>query len=146
MTVREVEALIPHRAPFLFVDEVVDASEDRLHARRVVRVEEPQFVGHYPGHPIMPGVLLCEAVLQAGCLLLVKRAGESVADGIPVVTRMNNVKFKRIVRPGDTLDILVEHERTRAGAYFMKGTVRVNDKLAASLTFVVMLAAKEDGQ
>ena len=137
----DVKALIPHREPFLFVDEIVEVTETSIHARRTVRVDEPQFAGHYPGQPIMPGVLLCEALLQTGCLLLAVSGGE--LKGTPVVTRMNDVKFRRPVAPGDVLDLYAEHERTLQGAYFMKGRVVVGTKKAATLSFCVMVVPEE---
>ncbi len=136
----DVRDFIPHREPFLFVDEVIERDETKLWARRTVRADEPQFRGHYPGNPIMPGVLLCEAVLQAGCLLIQMNNGGETFEGTPVVTRMSDVKFKRMVKPGDVIDLKVEHERTLRGAHFMKGRVILEGKLAASLGFCVMVA------
>lgn len=135
-----VESVIPHRPPFLFVDEIVDLAEAKIIARRTVREDEPQFRGHYPGRPIMPGVLLCEAVMQAGCYLMIRKIGGALPPGDPVVTRMSEVKFKRIVQPGDVMEIIAEHVETKMGVYFMKGQIRVDGKLAASLEFAVMVA------
>lgn len=140
---RPAAELIPHRPPVLFLDEVLEHTPDKLSARRVVRADEPQFAGHYPGRPIMPGVLLCEAALQAGCALMVLRApaGQGLG-GEPVVTRMNEVKFKRMVKPGDTLEVAVEMLEEKMGVSFMRGTVKVEGKLAASLEFAVTVAPK----
>lgn len=138
---RPIEESLPHRPPFLFLDEIVEVTEEKVHARRTIRADEPQFAGHYPGEPVMPGVLLCEAVLQAGCYLMAHKLGASATEGgIPVVARMNDVKFKRIVRPGDVIDIHAEHERSMQGAHFLKGKVEVDGKLVASLSFAVKLA------
>lgn len=142
---RPIEEIIPHRPPFLFIDGVVEASADKLVATRTVRADEPHFAGHYPGRPIMPGVLLCEAVLQAGCALMVLSAeaeasGAAARSGDPVVTRMNEVRFKRMVKPGDVLEITAEKVETKMGVHFMRGTVRVEGKVAATLEFAVTLA------
>ena len=134
----DVTELLPHRAPFLFLDEIVDSTQDTLHARRTVRADEPHFAGHYPGDPIMPGVLLCEAALQAGCALMVLRGGDK-PQGTPVVTRMNDVKFRRIVRPGDVLDIEVTHQRDVMGVSFMRGLIKVGGKRTATLEFAVTM-------
>ena len=135
-----VTDLVPHRPPFLFLDEIISADETKVVARRTVRLEEPHFAGHYPGRPIMPGVLLCEAVLQAGCVLMVMKSGGKKPDGDPVVTRMNEVRFKRMVKPGDVLEITAELVETKMGVSFMKGAVRVEGKIAAMLEFAVTIA------
>ncbi|MBI4818818.1 MAG: beta-hydroxyacyl-ACP dehydratase [Deltaproteobacteria bacterium] len=136
----EVLASIPHRPPFLFVDRVTAFEPGRLVAERLVREDEPQFLGHYPGSPIMPGVLLVEAALQAGCLLLVKRGGSIESGRIPVVTRISDVKLKRMVKPGDLLEIEVKQDKTVMGVEFMLGSIRVAGKLAASLSFAITTA------
>lgn len=138
---KPVKEVIPHREPFLFLDEVVDLTETKIVARRTVRGDEPQFQGHYPGQPVMPGVLLCEAVLQAGAYLMAVREGYRPGQsGVPVVSRLNNVKFKRMVKPGDVLELTAEHERSMMGAHMMKGSVKVGGKVACTLDFIVMLA------
>lgn len=87
----------------------------------------------------MPGVLICESTLQSGAILLSHLIGE-LSEGVPVLTRLNNAKFKRIVRPGDTLDIHVDLVEKLAGAYFMKATVRVEGKTAVTLDFATTKA------
>ena len=139
----EISSLLPHRPPFLFVDEIVEICEKSIHARRTVRANEPQFEGHYPGRPIMPGVLLCEAALQTGCLYLAKSSDEAQPRGTPVVTRMNDVKFRTMVVPGDVLDIHVEHERSLMSAHFMKAKIMVKGKRVMSLSFAVTMAPEE---
>jgi 3-hydroxyacyl-[acyl-carrier-protein] dehydratase len=135
-----IEEALPHRPPFLFIDQIVEVTSEKVIARRTVREDEPQFQGHYPGRPIMPGVLLCETVMQAGCYLMVARMGGELLDGVPVVTRMNEVKFKRMVKPGDVLEIFCEHVETKMGVHFLKGQIKVEGKLAASLEFAVTIA------
>lgn len=142
---RPVKALLPHREPFLFLDEVVELREGSIVARRLVRADEPQFEGHYPGQPIMPGVLLCETVLQAGAYLMAHKEGlEANMKGAPVVTRLNNVKFKRIVKPGDLLEVRAEHRRSIMGAHMLKGSITCEGKIACSLEFSVMLIGPTD--
>ena len=141
---RPVEEVLPHRPPFLFLDEVLEMDERTIVAARKVRAEEPHFAGHYPHRPIMPGVLLCETVVQAGAYLMASLMGEDAnMKGAPVVARLNNVKFKNMVVPGDELKIHAEHLRSRAGAHMMKGYIEVGDKVACSLEFTVMLVDDE---
>jgi len=98
---KPVKEVLPHREPFLFIDEVVDLTDTTIQATSHVRAEDPHFRGHYPNLPIMPGVLLCETVLQAGAYLMAtKLALDASMKGAPVVSRMNKVKFKRMVKPG----------------------------------------------
>jgi len=102
--VEDVLRAIPHRPPFLFVDEIIEIDQDRILARRTIRADEPYFKGHYPGNPLMPGVLLCESVIQAGAIMLSRRI-EGGAGKVPILTRIQNAKFKRQVRPGDVVDL-----------------------------------------
>lgn len=141
---KPVKEVIPHREPFLFLDEVLDLTETKIVGKRLVRGDEPQFLGHYPGQPVMPGVLLCEAVLQAGAYLIATNIGYVVGQaGVPVVSRLNNVKFKRMVKPGDVLELTAQHERTMMGAHMMKGSVKVDGKVACTLDFIIMLAEEQ---
>jgi len=136
----EICRLIPHRDPFLWIDEVQDESPDRLVARKYVAPDLDVFRGHYPAQPVLPGVLLCEAALQAGAVLIALQ-GEAVPAGqVPVATRINHVKFRQMVRPGDTLEIEVELIERLADAFFLKAKIKVAGKTAASLEFACTLA------
>lgn len=144
-TFKPVKEVLPHREPFLFLDEVLEMTETRIVAQRTVRSDEPQFKGHYPHRPIMPGVLLCETVIQAGAYLAAEMLGLSAdMGGAPVVGRMNSVKFKRMVAPGDVLTIYAEHDREMMGAHFMKGRIKRDGKLVCSLEFAVMHVKEDD--
>jgi 3-hydroxyacyl-[acyl-carrier-protein] dehydratase len=130
----EIEQLIPHREPALWLDEVVDISADRIHCRRTVDPTFDWFRGHYPAQPILPGVILCEACLQAGAVLIARHPDGALAAGeVPVATRLNNVKFKHMVRPGDLLDIEVVLSERLGRAFYMTGKVTVGGKTAATL-------------
>ena len=138
----EICRLIPHRDPFLWVDEVIDESENRLTGRKFVSPDLDVFRGHYPGQPVLPGVLLCEAALQAGAILIARQGAVGAATGrVPVATRLNNVKFRQMVRPGDTLEIDVELVERLADACFLTGRIRVAGKTAVQLEFACTLAA-----
>jgi 3-hydroxyacyl-[acyl-carrier-protein] dehydratase len=127
---------IPHRPPFLLVDEVVSIDASSIHTRKRVDPADPVFKGHFPDYPIMPGVLICEAIVQSGAILITHIQGESVGkNSIPTLTRLNNAKFKQMVRPGDVLDIEVRFKEKLANAFFMEGTAKVAGKTAASIEF-----------
>ena len=143
MQVDEIRKLLPHREPFLFIDEIVEIREEGLTARRTIRESEPQFKGHYPGRPIMPGVLLCESALQAGCLFLAVSSDGKGFNGTPVVTRMNDVKFRKMVLPGDTLDIHVALEKSVMNVHFMRAKILVGKSKVMTLSFAVTLAPEE---
>jgi 3-hydroxyacyl-[acyl-carrier-protein] dehydratase len=135
----EIEQCIPHRAPFLWLDEVISFNESRLHARKYLDPDLDVFSGHYPGHPVLPGVLLCEMAFQAAAVLIAKLDSVSVGT-VPVATRIGNTQFRRMVRPGDTVDIEVELREHLANAFFLNGKLSVKEKLAARLEFACALA------
>ncbi|HZZ27350.1 MAG TPA: 3-hydroxyacyl-ACP dehydratase FabZ family protein [Pirellulales bacterium] len=154
----EIYAAIPHRPPFLLVDEIVSRDGGRIVCRKHFSGDEWFFAGHYPDEPVVPGVLLCEAALQAGAILLGGTTQTQRADdpsertppdcnaslAMPVVTRMNEVRFKQMVRPGDTIELEVQLREQLADAFFFDAKVTCNGKLAARLEFACMLVAKSE--
>ncbi len=142
MSLKEIYAAIPHRPPFLLLDEIVEQTESRIVCTKTFTGEEDFFAGHYPDFPLVPGVLLCEAAMQCGAVLLKKHLGNT--DGkAPVATRMNNVRFKRIVRPGETICMEVELTERLADAFFLKAKVTVGGKVAVRFEFACTAAAME---
>jgi 3-hydroxyacyl-[acyl-carrier-protein] dehydratase len=135
LTRSQIEALIPHRDPFLWIDEVLELSPERIVAQTHVKPELDLFRGHYPGNPILPGVILCEAAMQAGALLIARFSSGLRPGEVPVATRINNVKFRQIVRPGDKLLIEVDLTEQLANAFFLKARLSVDGKTTASLEF-----------
>jgi len=135
----EILNAIPHRPPFLFVDRIVELSDTRIKTMKEIKPDDPVFEGHYPGQPIMPGALICESIFQTGAILLSKMMG-SMGGGIPVLTRINNAKFKSIVKPGSTLDIEAELVEKVSNAYFMRGKASVGGKTSVTVEFTVTLA------
>ena len=134
-----IEALIPHRDPFLWLDEVVELSETKVRARKLVPEDLAVFAGHYPEFPVLPGVLLCEAVFQAGAVLIA--SGGDIPEGhVPVVTRQHETRFRRMVRPGEVLDIEARLDETLGGVWFLSGTVRVDGQVALRLQFACTAA------
>jgi 3-hydroxyacyl-[acyl-carrier-protein] dehydratase len=140
MSLQEIHAAIPHRAPFLLVDEIVSRDEKQIVCRKRFTGDEWFFAGHYPEQPIVPGVLLCEAALQTGAIFVAGIAKQT-SPGVPVVTRINDVRFKQLVRPGDTVEITVQFRERLAEAYFFDAKIMLQDKLAARLEFACMIAA-----
>lgn len=131
---------IPHRDPFLLVDEIVDWADDRIVCTKTFQGTEDFFAGHYPGFPLVPGVLLCEAAMQAGAILLSRHL--TGAEGkVPVATRINDVRFKRMVRPGDTLTMEVTLTERLADAFFLKAKVTVDGQVAVRFEFACTAAA-----
>ena len=134
MTRDEIQQSIPHRDPFLWLDEVVELTDKKIHARKLLSPDLPVFAGHYPQFPVFPGVLLLEAAMQAGAVLISKVAVLEPGK-VPVATRINNVKFRRMVRPGETLDIEVELKDRVVGVFFMSAKVSVGGQVAVRLEF-----------
>jgi 3-hydroxyacyl-[acyl-carrier-protein] dehydratase len=139
----EVRRAIPHRPPFLFVDQVVEITDRKIRATRKMDPDEAFFKGHYPGYPIMPGVLVCEAIFQAGAVLL-SRTMTDIGQGVPVLGRINNAKFRQMVRPGDTLELEAELVERIGTAYYMKGRASVGGKTAVTVEYAVTLAREQE--
>ncbi len=134
----QIQSLIPHRKPMLLVDEVIDQTDKRIVCRKTFSSEDFFLQGHFPGFPLVPGVILCECCLQSGAILLSQFTPK---DGsVPVATRIDGAKFKRMVRPGETIEIDVTLNEIVSTAYFMTGKVTVDGKLAARLDFACSVA------
>lgn len=140
MSLEQVLQAIPHRPPFLLVDEILHWEEGKLIASRLLTGEEFWFQGHYPERPIMPGVLQCEAALQAGAILLSRHVTAPLDKQVPVATRLNNVRFKHIIRPGERMEIEVVLTDRLSDAFFLNGKVSVGGKVATRLEFACTVA------
>jgi 3-hydroxyacyl-[acyl-carrier-protein] dehydratase len=133
-----IEAILPHREPFLLLDEVTELEPGRrVVARRAVRAEDPWFVGHFPQRPVMPGVLIVEAMAQAGAVAVLIE--EENRGKIAFFAGIDDCRFKRIVEPGDVLTLTCEIDTVRGPIGRGKATAHVGDELAArgTLTFAV---------
>jgi len=122
----------------LLVDEIVSREEDSIVCRKSFRGEEYFFQGHYPDQPIVPGVILCEATVQSGAILLSSKLEQQ--SGVPVLTRMSDVKFKNMVRPGDTIEMSVKIDDIVSSAYYLTGVAKIDGKVAARLSFTCTVA------
>ncbi|PQO42423.1 3-hydroxyacyl-ACP dehydratase FabZ family protein [Blastopirellula marina] len=136
-----IEAAIPHRGPMLLVDEIVEQSDEKIVCHKTFRPDEYFFQGHYPDYPLVPGVILCEATMQAGAIMLSKFVTEG--EGVPVATRLSDVKFKKMVRPGDKIVMEVKLNERLADAFFMSGKVTVAGKVAVRFDFACTVAKTE---
>lgn len=120
-----IEDAIPHREPFLFLDAVTEAADESLTATWRVPEDAPWFKGHFPGRPILPGVLISEHVFQAAAVLISRALkGFSAEDGVPVLTKIEAARFRRMVTPGQTLTTRVSVEDRLGPAWYMSGVVR----------------------
>ena len=134
---------MPQRKPFLFVDRVLSVADNSIKTEKQVKADEPFFAGHFPGRPIMPGVLICEAVFQSSSILMNKRAGASSnGERIPLITRISNVKLKRIVLPGDLMEVEVKLKEIIGQAAYMAGKVKVGEKTVLTTEFTAMLVTE----
>ncbi len=134
----EIERILPHREPFLLIDEVLELEPGtRVRARKRVREDEWYFPGHFPGRPVMPGVLLVEAMAQTGAVLVL--SSDENAGKLALFAGIHECRFKRIVEPGDDLELTCDLERVRGPIGRGRATVSVGGELAARaiLTFAV---------
>lgn len=143
--IRQILGLLPHRYPFLLVDRVIDYTPgESIHAYKNVTMNEPFFQGHFPGVPVMPGVLIMEALAQAGGILVVKSADTSIEDKLFLFTGMEKVRFRKPVYPGDTLELHCRLIRHKLKLWKMEGKAYVGDKLAAEAEMTAAVMNKED--
>ncbi|VAX22596.1 3-hydroxyacyl-[acyl-carrier-protein] dehydratase, FabZ form [hydrothermal vent metagenome] len=138
MTDRILDA-IPHRPPFLFIDTIIEMDEKKIVAEKKLTPDLDFFEGHYPDFPVMPGVLTLESVFQAGAVLLSQHV-DDMESGVPVLTRIKDAKFKKMVRPGDTLTLEARIEDSIKMVFYMKGSARVEGALVVSVSFTCALA------
>jgi 3-hydroxyacyl-[acyl-carrier-protein] dehydratase len=136
---------IPHRPPFLFVDRVVTISDGKIVAERTLQKEEFFFEGHYPQMPLMPGVLMCEAIFQtAGVFMSQKLLKDlDISGKVPVLTRIESAKFKRMAFPGDTLSLEAAFTQKIKDFYFFKGCAKKEAQTLVSIEFVLGMVPVE---
>jgi 3-hydroxyacyl-[acyl-carrier-protein] dehydratase len=138
-----IEAAIPHREPFLFVDSVLERAAGRIVTEWTPRADAPFFAGHYPGRPIVPGVLICESAFQAGAILCSGDPAEAASGGVPVLAKVSDARFRRPVGPGETLRFEVTLDERVAAARYMTAKVTCGGENVLRVQFVVALAALE---
>ncbi len=144
LDVREIQKILPHRYPFLLVDRVVAWEPMKsLTAWKSVSMNEPFFEGHFPGHPVMPGVLILEALAQAAALLAMKSMGGDFSKKVTYLMGIDGARFRKPVVPGDRLELIIEVTRAKGAVWKEKGTARVDGEVVAEAEFMAMLADKD---
>ena len=130
---------IPHRFPFVLVDRIIEIDgEERIVGVKNVSINEPFFQGHFPDRPVMPGVLICEAMAQVAAILARSARGDAELGKVFVLTGLDNVKFKRPVEPGDQLRMELTSVKRRGSFWRMRGVATVDGKLAAQAEISAM--------
>ncbi len=145
MDLAAIQAVLPHRYPFLLVDRVKELTHDRIVACKMVTANEPFFQGHFPGNPIMPGVLIVEALAQAGALLAAPQVGFDPHRHAIFIMALDRVKFRKPVVPGDALTLHVVPLRKGTGVWKMRGEARVEGALVAEAELVAGIKKLDRG-
>ena len=143
MDIHEILEYLPHRYPFLLIDRVLEVEPGKsIHAYKNVTINEPFFVGHFPHHPVMPGVLIMEALAQAAGILSFRTEDKKPTESdVFYFAGIDEARFKRPVMPGDQLHLHVQLERKMRGVWKFYGEAKVDDQLAASAK---LMCAKRD--
>lgn len=139
--INEIMRMIPHRYPFLLIDRVVDiVPNESAVGIKGVTSSEPHFQGHFPNRPIMPGVLIIEAMAQTAASLVVFSLGDQARDKLVYFMTIENARFRKPVIPGDMLRIHVTRKQNRGAVWKFEGRAEVEDTVVADATFTAMLA------
>ena len=138
--IERVMDMIPHRPPFLLLDRVVDlVADESATGIKCVSISDPWFQGHFPGRPVMPGVLIVESMAQTAAVLVVATLGPEAKGKLVYFMSVDSARFRKPVVPGDTLRILVRKVRNRGNAWKFTGEARVEEVLVAEATFAAMI-------
>ncbi|HVR60408.1 MAG TPA: 3-hydroxyacyl-ACP dehydratase FabZ [Polyangia bacterium] len=143
MDIRDIEKILPHRYPFLLVDRVEEISDDHIVALKQVTRNEPHFQGHFPGHPVMPGVLIIEALAQAGAIYAARLVGFDPDKQVIYFMAIEKAKFRRPVIPGDSLRLRVTPLRKGGAIWKLRGEATVGDALVAEAEFLASIQPRQ---
>jgi beta-hydroxyacyl-ACP dehydratase FabZ len=145
LDINEIRAILPHRYPFLLVDRIVEMEPERIVGIKQVTLNEPFFQGHFPDFPVMPGVLIVEAMAQAAGVLVLKSMPDR-ANKLVLLVAIENARFRRPVVPGDTLRMEMKVIKRKASVAKMAGVATVDGQVAAEVEVMCKLADKEEKQ
>lgn len=138
--INQIMKMIPHRYPILLVDRIIEhvPGESAVGLKNVT-MNEPQFMGHFPGFPVMPGVLIVEAMAQTAALVVVDFLGDDAAGKVVYFMTIDNARFRKPVTPGDSMHVHVEKIQSRGPVWKFKGVAKVDGKVCAEATFSAMI-------
>ena len=139
LDIQAIEKILPHRYPFLLIDRVLELEDMRVVAIKNVTMNEPHFTGHFPGFPVMPGVLIIEAMAQTAAVLVVHTLGPASEGKLVYFMSVDNARFRRPVFPGDRLDVHVTKQRNRGNVWKFEGQAKVGDNVMAEAVFAAMI-------
>lgn len=143
LDINEIMKILPHRPPFLLVDRIIELEAGkRIVGIKNVSINEPFFPGHFPGHPVMPGVLIIESMAQVACVLAILSSDESVRSKVTYFTGIDSAKFRKPVFPGDQLRLEVEAVNCKRGIWYFNGRVFVDGKLVTEAELKATFADK----
>jgi beta-hydroxyacyl-ACP dehydratase FabZ len=140
-----IRAILPHRPPMLMLDHVESVDADRIVARKSLAADDPCFAGHFPGHPVMPGVLIVEALAQAGAVLAARQSSFDPARQVMYFMTIDSAKFRKPVLPGDVLRLEVVPLRRGSAIWKMRGEAKVGDVMVAEAEFLAGIRPIVDG-
>ncbi len=143
LDIRAIEGILPHRYPFLLVDRVDEIGEDKIVARKLVSRNEPHFNGHFPGHPVMPGVLIIEALAQAGALLAAQLVGFDPATQVIYFMAIDKARFRKPVVPGDLLMLEVVPLRKGGAIWKLRGEAKVDGVVVAEAELLASIQPRD---
>ncbi len=139
--INRIMKMIPHRYPILLVDRILELNPaESAVALKNVTMNEPHFQGHFPDHPVMPGVLIIEAMAQTAAIVVVEALGEDAEGQIVYFMTIESAKFRQPVVPGDSLHLHVQKIQARKNVWKFKGVAKVDGKICAEATFGAMIA------
>jgi 3-hydroxyacyl-[acyl-carrier-protein] dehydratase len=140
LDIGRIMEMIPHRYPMLMIDRVVDVVADRSAVGiKNVSINEPFFQGHFPSHPVMPGVLIIESMAQTAAVLVVQTLGKEAEGKLVYFMTIDEARFRRPVGPGDTVHVHVEKQRSRGNVWKFRGEAKVNGTLCAEAIYSAMI-------